>query len=96
MIQYAGEAGRKVNCMNCPFCGKEMTKGFMGAGGFGLPAFLYWLDDAYFMQHTAVPAEKHKIIAAGGCVLKNLAGLTSTPNTFYACKDCGKLIGDIA
>lgn len=82
--------------MNCPFCGKETEKGFVGAAGIGMPTFIYWLDEAYYMQHTAVPATAEKFLAAGGCVIKNQGGLAQTPNTFYYCRACGKLIGDVS
>ncbi|HAG13212.1 MAG TPA: hypothetical protein DCG49_05040 [Ruminococcus sp.] len=81
--------------MDCPYCGKEMAKGFLGSmektGGW-----MYWLEQSYFMQHTFLPVTKKKMKEAGGYVIPHDgSGLAGIPNTFYVCRACGKLIGDV-
>ena len=80
--------------MQCPYCGKEMTKGFIGAESSRV-SWTFWLEHDYLMKHTFLPVTKKKMQEAGGYVIPFGNGINTAPNTFYVCRDCGKMIGDV-
>ncbi|MDE6004130.1 MAG: hypothetical protein K2G88_01935 [Oscillospiraceae bacterium] len=77
--------------MLCPYCKQEMIQGnLIGTNGY----FVYWLPKEYYNKHTFLPITKKKIEEAGGVII-HTNYLTATPDYFYVCKNCKKMISDI-
>lgn len=77
--------GIKEKSMNCPYCGKEMEKGLIQS-----PHGLAWLKGE--KRHTFARAELHE----GSVVLSELSMLRGSAVEAWLCRDCGKIVIDIA
>lgn len=69
--------------MKCPYCGKEMEKGFMQS-----PQEIAWLEGE--KRHFLSKADFYE----GSVVLSKLSFLKGSAVTAYLCRDCKKVLID--